>query len=79
MLLPVEQPYESAERESRRKSLREQLSYVQFDEEDGQKRLSYYWPLLKSIVLRSTDEELCAIYQMEEGIEIAGCSNFFND
>ena len=51
------------------KVLREQLSYVQFDEEEYKNDWSSYWPLLKSIVLRSTDEELCAIYQMEEGIE----------
>ena len=49
--------------------LREQLSYVQFVEEEYKNDWSFYWPLLKSIVLRSTDEELCAIYQMEEGIE----------
>ena len=49
--------------------LREQLSYVQFDEEEYKNDWSSYWPLLKSIVLRSTDEELRAIYQMEEGIE----------
>ena len=51
------------------KVLREQLSYVQFDEEEYKNDWSFYWPLLKSIVLRSTDEELRAIYQMEEGIE----------
>ena len=49
--------------------LRAQLSYVRFDEAEYQNDWSYYWPLLKSIVLRSTDEELRAIYQMEEGIE----------
>ena len=51
------------------KVLREQLSYVQFDEEEYKNDWSSYWPLLKSIVLRSTDEELSTIYQMEEGIE----------
>ena len=51
------------------KVLRAQLSYVRFDEEEYQNDWSYYWPLLKSIILRSTDEELRAIYQMEEGIE----------
>ena len=51
------------------KVLRGQLSYVQFDEAEYQNDWSYYWPLLKSIILRSTDEELRAIYQMEEGIE----------
>ena len=51
------------------KVLRAQLSYVRFDEEEYQKDWSYYWPLLKSIILMSTDEELRAIYQMEEGIE----------
>ena len=51
------------------KVLREQLSYVQFDKEEYKNYWKYYWPLLKSIVLRSTDEELRAIYQMEEGIE----------
>lgn len=51
------------------KVLRAQLSYVRFDEEEYQNDWSYYWPLLKSIVLRSTDEELRSIYQMEEGIE----------
>lgn len=51
------------------KVLRAQLSYVRFDEEEYQNDWSSYWPLLKSIVLRSTDEELRAIYQMEEGIE----------
>ena len=51
------------------KVLREQLSYVQFDEEEYKNDWSFYWPLLKSIVLRTTDEELRAIYQMEEGIE----------
>ena len=51
------------------KVLRAQLSYVRFDEAEYQNDWSYYWPLLKSIVLRSTDEELRAIYQMEEGIE----------
>lgn len=49
--------------------LRAQLSYIRFDESEYQNDWSYYWPLLKSIVLRSTDEELRAIYQMEEGIE----------
>lgn len=49
--------------------LRAQLSYVRFDEEEYQNDWSYYWPLLKSIILRSTDEELRAIYQMKEGIE----------
>ena len=51
------------------KVLRAQLSYVRFDEEEYQNDWNYYWPLLKSIILRSTDEELRAIYQMEEGIE----------
>ena len=51
------------------KVLREQLSYVQFDKEEYKNYWKYYWPLLKSIVLRSTDEELRAIYQREEGIE----------
>ena len=51
------------------KVLREQLSYVQFDDEVYKNDWSSYWPILKSIVLRSTDEELRAIYQMEEGIE----------
>ena len=51
------------------KILREQLSYVQFDEDEYQNDWNSYWPLLKSIILRSTDEELRAIYQMEEGIE----------
>ena len=51
------------------KVLRAQLSYVRFDEAEYQNDWSYYWPLLKSIILRSTDEELRAIYQMEEGIE----------
>lgn len=51
------------------KVLRAQLSYVRFDEEEYQNDWSSYWPLLKSIILRSTDEELRAIYQMEEGIE----------
>ena len=51
------------------KVLRDQLSYVLFDEEEYKNDWSFYWPLLKSIVLRSTDEELHAIYQMEEGIE----------
>ena len=51
------------------KVLREQLSYVQFDEEEYKNDWSSYWPILKSIVLRSTNEELRAIYQMEEGIE----------
>ena len=51
------------------KVLRAQLSYVRFDEEEYQNDWSYYWPLLKSIILRSADEELRAIYQMEEGIE----------
>ena len=51
------------------KVLRAQLSYVRFDEEEYQNDWSYYWPLLKSIILRSNDEELRAIYQMEEGIE----------
>ena len=49
--------------------LRGQLSYVRFDEGEYQNDWSYYWPLLKSIILRSNDEELRAIYQMEEGIE----------
>ena len=49
--------------------LRAQLTYIGFDEEEYQNDWSYYWPLLKSIILRSTDEELRAIYQMEEGIE----------
>ena len=49
--------------------LREQLCYVRLDEEEYQNDWSSYWPLLKSIILRSTDEELRAIYQMEEGIE----------
>ncbi len=49
--------------------LRAQLSYVRLDEEEYQNDWSSYWSLLKSIVLRSTDEELRAIYQMEEGIE----------
>ena len=49
--------------------LQSQLSYVRFDEEEYQNDWSSYWPLLKSIILRSTDEELRAIYQMEEGIE----------
>ena len=49
--------------------LRAQLSYVRLDEEEYQNDWSSYWPLLKSIILRSTDEELRAIYQMEEGIE----------
>ena len=49
--------------------LRAQLSYVRFDEAEYQNDWSSYWPLLKSIILRSTDEELRAIYQMEEGIE----------
>ena len=47
----------------------EQLSNVCFDKEEYKNDWSSYWPLLKSIVLRSTDEELRAIYQMEEGIE----------
>ena len=51
------------------KVLVEQLSYVCFDIEEYKNDWSFYWPLLKSIVLRSTDEELRAIYQMEEGIE----------
>lgn len=51
------------------KVLVEQLSYVCFDKEEYKNDWSSYWPLLKSIVLRSTDEELRAIYQMEEGIE----------
>ena len=51
------------------KVLRAQLSYVRFDEEEYQNDWSYYWSLLKSIILRSTDEDLRAIYQMEEGIE----------
>ena len=51
------------------KVLRAQLSYVRLDEEEYQNDWSSYWPLLKSIILRSTDEELRAIYQMEEGIE----------
>ena len=51
------------------KELRAQLSYVRLDKEEYQNDWSSYWPLLKSIVLRSTDEELRAIYQMEEGIE----------
>ena len=51
------------------KVLREQLSYVQFDKEEYKNYWKYYWPFLKSIILRSTDEELRAIYQMEEGIE----------
>ena len=49
--------------------LRAQLSYVRLDEEEYQNDWSSYWPLLKSIILRSTDEEMRAIYQMEEGIE----------
>ena len=49
--------------------LRAQLSYVRLDEEEYQNDWSSYWPLLKSIILRNTDEELHAIYQMEEGIE----------
>lgn len=49
--------------------LRAQLTYIGFNEEEYQNDWSYYWPLLKSIILRSTDEELRAIYQMEEGIE----------
>lgn len=51
------------------KVLIEQLSYVCFDKEEYKNDWSSYWPILKSIVLRSTDEELRAIYQMEEGIE----------
>ena len=51
------------------KVLVEQLSYVCFDKEEYKNDWSSYWPILKSIVLRSTDEELRAIYQMEEGIE----------
>ena len=51
------------------KELRAQLSYIRIDAEEYQNDWSSYWPLLKSIVLRSTDEELRAIYQMEEGIE----------
>ena len=51
------------------KVLVEQLSYVCFDKEEYKNDWSSYWPLLKSVVLRSTDEELRAIYQMEEGIE----------
>ncbi len=51
------------------KVLREQLSYVRFDEEEYKNDWSSYWLLLKSVVLRSTDEELRSIYQMEEGIE----------
>ena len=51
------------------KVLRAQVSYVRFDEAEYQNDWSYYWPLLKSIILRSNDEELRAIYQMEEGIE----------
>lgn len=51
------------------KVLRAQLSYVRIDADEYQNDWSSYWPLLKSIVLRSTDEELRAIYQMEEGIE----------
>ena len=49
--------------------LQSQLFYVRLDEEEYQNDWSSYWPLLKSIILRSTDEELRAIYQMEEGIE----------
>lgn len=49
--------------------LRAQLTYIGFDEEEYQNDWSYYWPILKSIILRNTDEELHAIYQMEEGIE----------
>lgn len=52
-----------------KKVLVEQLSYVCFDKEEYKNDWSSYWPILKSIVLRSTDEELRAIYQMEEGIE----------
>ena len=51
------------------KVLRAQLSYVCFDEAEYQNDWRYYWSLLKSVILRSTDEELRAIYQMEEGIE----------
>ena len=51
------------------KVLRAQLSYVRFDEGEYQNDWSYYWSLLKSIILRSTDDNLRAIYQMEEGIE----------
>ncbi|MCT2161332.1 nucleotidyltransferase [Granulicatella adiacens] len=51
------------------KVLVEQLSYVCFDIEEYKNDWSSYWPILKSIVLRSTDEKLRAIYQMEEGIE----------
>ena len=49
--------------------LRAQLTYIGFDEEEYQNDWSYYWPILKSIILRNTDEELHSIYQMEEGIE----------
>ena len=52
------------------KVLREQLSYVQFDEEEY-KTIGVLIGHLEENRLRSTDEELCAIYQMEEGIETA--------
>ena len=66
----MEQLYEKALKDNRDDQvLRAQLSYVRLDEEEYQNDWSSYWPLLKSIILRSTDEEMRAIYQMEEGIE----------
>ena len=43
-------PQKSVKGNRDEKVLREQLSYVQFDEEEYQNDWSYYWPLLKSIV-----------------------------